>query len=459
MTGTGGGDFSMEHMARQLVEMAIAGGADEAEAYMSSKRGVTAESKDGAPESVKTSRDVGCALRVIKGKKLGFSYSTGMEGLDRVVRSCLESASHTEEDPFLGLPEKGRALPAANPEIYDKAAAGTTTDEAFLLASMVEKGAREADRRIKLVRSATASFSSNEVLVVNSNGFSGSYSSTSATAQVMAVAEGDGGETQMGWDFMGSAFLEDVHFAEVGRGAAVKALELLGAKNISPMKAPLIVANSVAAEFLGIFASMLSAESVQKGKSLLAGRFLGQKVISGLLTIFDDGLLARGLGSAPFDDEGVQTSRKSLIEAGVLKGYMHNTYTARKAGEGAVSTGNAVKSSLSSFPSVGALNFYLKAAGVKPVKLEELFAMAGKGLYITEAMGMHTVNPVSGEFSIGISGLLIEGGRPAHPVKEAVISGNLLDLFKNVEAIGDDLRFYGGTGSPSILIGPTDISA
>ncbi len=448
--------------------MALAGGADEAEAYISSKRGVTAESKDGAPESVKTSRDVGCALRVIKGKKdkkgkkLGFSYSSGMEDAGSVVRASLEAANYTEEDPFLSLPEKGinENLPsAASTEIFDQATAGMTTEEAFRLASVVEKGAREADKRIKLVRSATASFSSNEVLIVNSNGFSGSYSSTSATAQVMAVAEGEGGETQMGWDFMGSAFMEDVNFAQVGRGAAEKALELLGAKNISPMKAPLIVANSVAAEFLGIFASMLSAESVQKGKSLLAGK-LGQQVISGSLSIFDDGLLARGLGSAPFDDEGVPTSKKSLIETGVLKGFMHNTYTAKKAGDGAVSTGNAVKASLSSFPSVGALNFYLReAGGIKPVKLEELFAIAGKGLYITEAMGMHMVNPVSGEFSIGISGLLIEGGRPTHAVKEAVISGNLLDLFKNVEAVGDDLRFYGGTGSPSILIGPTDISA
>ena len=449
----------MELLARRLVEMAIEGGADAAEAYISSKKGVSAESKDGAPESVKTSQDVGCALRVIKGMKPGFSYSTGMmEDLSRIVRASLEAANHTEEDPFLALPEKNLP-PAPAPEIYDPAVAGMSTEEAFRLASEVEQGARDADKRIKLVRSATASFNANDILIVNSNGFSGSYSSTSATAQVMAVAEGEGGETQMGWDFMGSAFLEGVLFAETGRGAAGRALEMLGARTISPMKAPVIVANSVASEFLGIFASMLSAEAVQKGKSLLADK-LGQKVISEALSIFDDGLLPRGLGSAPFDDEGVPTAKKCLIEAGVLKGYMHSTYTAKKAKDGSVSTGNAVKPSLASFPSVGPLNFYLREAGDrKPVKLEELFARAGKGLYITEAMGMHTVNPVSGEFSIGVSGILIEGGRPSHPVKEAMISGSLLDFFENVEAVGDDLRFYGGTGSPSILIGPTDISA
>ncbi len=457
-----------ELLARRLVEMALEGGADAAEAYMSSKSGVSAESKDGAPESVKTSRDAGFALRVIKGKKPGFSYSSGMTDLEHVVRAALEAANHTEEDPFLKLPENkntfspGKKDKSGIPdkmEIFDERVAGMSTEEAFRFASQVEQGARDADKRIKLVRSASASFNSNEILIVNSSGFSGSYSSTSVIAQVMAVAEGEGGETQMGWDFMGSAFLEDVLFAEVGRGAAGKALELLGAKTISPMKAPVIVANSVAAEFLGIFASMLSAESVQKGKSLLAGK-AGQEVISKSLSIFDDGLLPRGLGSAPFDDEGVPTSKKGLIEAGVLKGYMHNTYTAAK--DGSVSTGNAVKSSLASFPSVGPLNFYLEKAGdgkSKNTSLEELFARAGKGLYVTEAMGMHMINPVSGEFSIGVSGLLIEGGRPSHAVKEAIISGNLLDFFKNVEAVGDDLKFYGGTGSPSILIGPTDISA
>ncbi|MDA8090541.1 MAG: TldD/PmbA family protein [Nitrospiraceae bacterium] len=447
-----------EFLARRLVEMAIEGGADAAEAYINSKTGVSAESKDGAPESVKTSRDKGCALRVIKGGKLGFSYSNDMENITAVVQAALEASGYTGEDPFLKLPVNRTATEC--PQIFDQAIAGMSTEEAFELAARIEQGARGADKRIKLVRSATASFGSSEVLIVNSNGFSGCYSSTSATAQTMAVAEGEGGETQMGWDFMGSAFLEDVSFEEVGRGAAGKALELLGAKHISPMKSPVVIANSVAAEFLGIFASMLSAESVQKGKSLLAGR-LGQEVISSALSIFDDGLLPRGLGSAPFDDEGVPTSRKGLIEAGVLKGYMHNTYTAAK--DGSVSTGNAVKSGLASFPSVGPLNFYLKevfkGGNSRGLKLEDLFAQAGKGLYVTEAMGMHMINPVSGEFSIGVSGLLIEGGKTSHAVKEAVISGNLLDFFKNVEAVADDLRFYGGTGSPSILIGPTDISA
>ncbi|MDA8326040.1 MAG: TldD/PmbA family protein [Nitrospiraceae bacterium] len=442
-------------LARRMIDMAVSGGADGAEVYISSKKGVTAESRAGELESVKTSRDWGYALRVIKGRRTGFSYSTAEQDAGRVVSSALTAAGYTEEDPFLRLPEK--IFPAACPEIFDPLVAGISSEDAFALAREIEGTALGADKRIKRARSAAASFHSGEVLIMNTNGFSGGYRTTSVTAQIMAVAE-EGGESQMGWDFMGSAFLSDVSFGSVGAGAAQKALKLLGSKRITPMKAPVVLDSAVAAEFLGVFASMLSAESVQKGKSLLKGR-LGDVVISKNLSIIDDGLLPHAMGSAPFDDEGVPTSKKTLIEAGTLKGYMHNTYTAGKAEAGAASTGNAVKPSLSSFPSVGPLNFYLGGArGVAPVKLEELFARAGRGLYILEAMGMHTINAVTGEFSIGVAGLLIEGGRPSHPVKEAVISGNLLDFFKNVEAVGEDLKFYGSTGSPTILIGPTDIS-
>ena len=450
-------------LARRIIDMAVSGGADSAEVYMRAKRGVSAESRDGGPESVKTSRDWGYALRVIKGRRAGFSYSTSKEDAARTARAALDAAKYTGEDPFLLLPPPDGAGTATTPEIFDPRVAEMSAQEAFALAREVESAALRADVRIKRARSAMASFNSAEVLIMNTNGFSGSYRSTSAAAQIMAVAE-EGGESQMGWDFMGGAFLSDVSFVATGTGAAEKALKLLGSKRTVPMKAPVILSAAVAAEFLDVFASMLSAESVLKGKSLLRGR-LGEEVISKHVSVVDDGLLPHGMGSAPFDDEGVAASKKTLIEAGTLTGYMHNTYTAARQGSDpkagpARSTGNAVRPGLSSFPTVGPLNFYLEGApGAQPVKLEGLFSRAGRGLYVIEAMGMHTINAVTGEFSIGVSGLLIEGGAPSHPVKEAVISGNLLDFFRNVEAVGDDMRFYGSTGSPSILIGPTDISA
>jgi len=162
------------------------------------------------------------------------------------------------------------------------------------------------------------------------------------------------------------------------------------------------------------------------------------------------------LGSRPFDDEGVPTSRKYLIKDGVLQGFLYNVYTAKK--EGVMSTGNAVRGGFSGLPTVGPTNLYIPASPASSGP-EDLCRVMDRGLYITDAMGIHTANPISGEFSIGVSGLWIDRGDVKYPVKEAVISANILDLFRRVSSVGSDLRFYGNVGSPSLLIGPTDISA
>jgi PmbA protein len=289
---------------------------------------------------------------------------------------------------------------------------------------------------------------------MNSRGLDKAYSATTCTAQIMVVAE-DGSDSQMAWDFEGSRFLSDVVFEEVGRNAATRALLLLRAKAMNGAKCPVILDNSVATEFLGIFSSLLSSESVQKGKSLLAHR-QGEEVVNPLVSIVDDGLMEHKLGSRPFDDEGVPTSRKHLIKDGVLQGFLYNVYTARK--EGVMSTGNAVRGSFSGLPTVGPTNLYIPACPASSGP-EDLCRVMGRGLYITDAMGTHTANPISGEFSVGVSGLWIDGGIIKYPVKEAVISGNILDLFRRVSSVGSDLRFYGNVGSPSLLIGATDISA
>ncbi len=261
----------------------------------------------------------------------------------------------------------------------------------------------------------------------------------------------------MGWDADGSRFLKDISFEDVGINAAKRAVQMLGSKKINTIKAPVILDNSVAAEFLGVFESSLTAESVQKGRSLLTGK-VGQKVLSSKINLIDSGLIPRRLGTRPFDDEGVPTSDKVLIKDGFLQGYLYNTYTAKK--DRVSSTGNAVRGGYTGLPGVGITNLYFKAVSesfVMPFK--NLLSSMDKGLYITEAMGIHTANPISGEFSIGVSGLWIESGEIKFPVKEAVISGDILSLFQKIEAFGDDLRFYGNIGTPSLLIGAIDISA
>jgi len=412
---------------------------------------LSVEVKSGEVEAVETAVSFGYALRVIKDQRLGFSYSTDKNELDKVVETALETARFTEQDEFLGLPEPVK--PDA-PEVYDKAVDSIKEDEAIEKARLIEEAALSADKRIKRIRKALASFSLEDTLIVNSNGVSYGYPSTFCTAHIMCVAEEDG-DSQMGWGFQGSRFLSDVEFNKVGADAAWRALKMLGARRINAIKSYVLLDNLVATEFLSVFASMLSAEAVQKGRSLLKGR-VNQKVVSGIVDMIDDGLLPKGPGTRHIDDEGVPTAKNVLIKDGVLQGFMYNTHTAAK--DRVKSTGNAVRSSFSAIPSVGATNLYIDSSG-KKLSLNEIISSMDKGLYIIEAMGVHTANPISGEFSIGVSGLWVEGGKIRFPVKEAVISGNMLEFFSRVVAIGDDLRFYGSMGSPSLLVESIDISA
>lgn len=435
----------------RLIDRALKKGAHLAEVYQKASRLLSVEVRSGEVEAVETAVGHGYGLRVVKDGRLGFSYSNSLEDLERVARTALETADFTERDEFLVLP--GPAKPQS-PAVHDPEVEGIQEDDAVRKAKLIEQTARDEDQRIRKVRKASASFSSSETLVMNSQGVDYGYSSTFCSAHLTAVAE-EGGDSQMGWGYQGGRFVSDVDFELAGREAARRALHMLGAERLTARKAPVVLDSVVATEFLSVLASMLSSEAVQKGKSLLRGR-MGQRVVSGMIDIVDDGLLPHGPGTRHIDDEGVPTATHVLVQEGVLRGYMYNTRNARK--DGVASTGNAVRAGYSSVPSVGPMNLYIDSRSEK-MTLEEMLDSSEGALYVLEAMGMHTANPISGEFSLGVSGLWVEGGKARYPVKEAVVSGNMLDFFSKVQAVGTDLRFLGSLGAPSLLVGPTDISA
>lgn len=438
--------------ALKLMELALRKGADEAEVYAKWSKSLGIEVKGQKIDTLESSTTVGYCIRVIKAKRLGFSYSTDPDEMDRVAEAAVEAAEYTEPDESLGLPSHCKPSEVA---IFDTAISSLPEQDAIDHVMLIEKTAFDEDRRIRRVRKAAGYFGAGDTYIVNSKGVDIHYASTGCSAQITVIAEEDG-ESQMGWDYEGSRFLQDLSFERVGRKGARRALQLLGAKKITPLRGFVLLDNSIASEFLGIFATALSSESVQKKKSMLAGK-KGAQVASAGINIIDSGLLAGRLGSKPVDDEGVPTSSKVLIERGVLNGYLYNTYTARK--EGVSSTGNAVRGGAASLPLVGPTNLYCEPAGPEYLSdFSGLLKTIDRGLYVIETMGMHTANPISGEFSVGASGLWVEKGEITYPVKEAVISGNILDLFKNISRVGDDLRFYGNIGSSSLLIEGVDIS-
>jgi PmbA protein len=442
-----------KRFAEDLIHLALRKGADEAEAYIRSSKNLSIEIKGQKIDALESSLSFGYSLRIMKERRLGFSYSTVRDDIESVVEKAVEAARWVDRDEYLELPETSDS---ARVEIFDPKISSITEEEAVGKVSLLEKAAYEEDTRVRNIRKARGTFLTSDIIIMNSKGIDQQYSTTTCTTQIMVKAE-DERDSQMGWYFMGSRFLDKVSFEDVGRNAARRAIQLLGSRRMNAQKTPVILDKLVAVEFMGIFASFLSSENVQKGKSLLSGK-LGKKVLSQKVSMIDNGLLPGKLGSRPIDDEGVSSREKTLIRGGTLLSYLYNTYTAKK--DGVSSTGNAVRSGFSGLPSVGISNLYLEPVSKTDViSSGEIFRTADICLYVTEAMGIHTANPISGEFSIGVSGLWIEKGEIAFPVKEAVISGNILSFFENIEAVGDDLTFFGNIGAPTLLFAPTDISA
>lgn len=442
-----------ETLGEEIIKSAVKKGCDAAEVFIKSARGISVEAKNGKVEALEASRDFGIAIKVIKNRRLGFSFATNPDGIEKIIDEALQGAEWTSEDKFVGIPDYA---PSEDVLVFDENINKLKEEDIIKDAILLEESALNFDGRIKKVRKAEVGAGIGNTTIINSRGINVTYESSYYSASVSTLAQDSSGDSQMGWDSASSRRMSDVDVKSVGKEASTRAVELLGSRRISAVKLPVILSPSVAVDFLDILSSSLSSEAVQKQRSFLVGK-VGQNIISGLVDIVDDGTMAWMTGTRPVDDEGVPTMNKTLISKGALMGYIYNTYTARKAGVS--STGNAVRG-FKSLPGVGVTNIYIKpakvgASGRSPLQVKSM----SRGILILGAMGVHTANPVSGDFSVGISGLWIENGEAVYPIKEAVMSGNILDMFKKVEAVGKDLKFYGSSGAPSLLIGDMDISA
>jgi PmbA protein len=420
--------------------------ADAAEIYLRSSSSTTIEVKEQKVDAFERARDIGAGLRLLVGKSMGFAFTTDVtdSALRALVHASVTNARNTEPDPFQSFPEnpgsRDREMAIYDPEIVT-----LTEEEKISRVMAMERDAFGVDSRIKRVRKASAGFFNAETLIMNTKGAEVYFKSTVCSSGIEVVAE-EHGESQAGSDYDAKRMYRKLDIEATGRKAAHKALDLLGARHIGSVNAPVILESTVAEEFLGLMASGFSAESVQKKRSLFIGK-LGKDVASPAVTVIDDGLLENGLGTSPCDDELVPVKKKVVIERGRLSLFLYNTYTANK--DKVESTGNGMRGGFKGVPGVGITNLYIEP-GDKP--LEELIASVDKGLLVTEVMGMHTANAISGDFSVGAVGFWIEKGKKAYPVREITIAGNILDLMKHVDAVGNDIRFSGRIGCPSLRI-------
>jgi PmbA protein len=392
---------------------------------------------------------------VVTDGRLGYAYTADLS--DDGLRECLaEARANLEvsgEDPGNVLPEASayQALEG----LFDTRLADTDPERKVALALDLEARTRAADPKVTQVESARYGDVVGEVAVASSLGISGSFAVTHAWCVSVAMATEDG-ESQIGYAVDAARALEDLDPGPVAREAADRAVRMLGATKPPTRTIPVVFDRMVAPSLLGVLLAGLSAEEVQKRRSLFADR-LGQRVGAAGLRLVDDGRLAAGPGAAPFDGEGVPTGRTVLIEDGVLQCFLHNTASAAREGGGVHSTGNARRGSFKSTPGISANNLFLE-----PGDLDQpgLLARAGEGLLVQDVSGVHSgANPITGDFSVGVSGLLFRDGQLAEPVREATVAAHLLDILKAIDAVGSDLRFTTGSiGGSSLLIGEMTVA-
>jgi len=418
--------------------------------YFLNSTGFEVEAKSGKAEKIKVPQNKGMAIRVIIDGKLGFAYTTDLseDGIRITIECAKENAKSSEPDEFeFSIPSENKL----DFELSDKSYNDISVEEKIQMAIDLESLAFAFDKRIKRVRKSTYKDTLTTIYYYNSNDHSFHYTTSSFSLSIMLMAE-DGNSTQMGWDFEVKRYFKNLNVNEVARTAAKSATELLGGKPIKTCKIPVIFENRVFAEIIEALSPVFLGNNVLRGKSLFADK-LGTQIASHILTIYDNPTLADGIGSIPFDDEGTATRKKAIIERGELKHFLLDIYSAKKLGF--TPTGNGIKASLSSLPQSGVTNLTIEP-GV--LSINELIKVPEKVLLITDAMGIHTINPISGEFSIGISGILFKNGEAIQPVTGCTVAGNVKEMLKNTSEVGNDLRWIGNINSPSVLIKELTVS-
>ncbi len=456
----------LKQLAADVLARALRAGATDAEAVVYEGDEFNARVRLGHVETLKESGSRAVGLRVFIASGLGSnpaqrtastsSSDFSPESIDRLVSGAVTLARITSEDPFAGLPEPvafGQHDPAAQHLYFDDVNQQPPADR-IRIAREVEAAAMAFDTRIQNSGGGDFDTATSHKIMMNSRGFTGEYRRSYCGFSAQPIAHDENGAMQRNYWYSSARttrLLEDP--VAIGHEAARRALRRLGARRVPTQQAPVVFSPEIARGIIGNIFDAANGDAIYRHATFFAD-MLGQQVAGENITVIDDGTLVfdheggirtGGFGTSPFDGEGLPTRRTVLVENGILKNYVTNTYTARKLGM--ASTGNASRS-LASNPGIGAGNFFLQPGTLTP---EEIIGDVRQGLYVTETMGFG-VNLVTGDYSQGAAGLWIENGELAYPVEEITIAGNLKDMYRNISAIGNDLVFRSSSAAPTLRI-------
>ena len=440
-------------LALDLLDQTKQRGATEADVMVVDGRNLSVQVRLSAVDRLTKAREKRLGLRVFFGNRSASTSTSDFSrtSLDQLVADTCSLARAVAEDPVSGLPAReAYAADCPDLDLYD--ATELSTDEHIALAKRAEAAALSADPRVSNSEGADFNSSDGHVLLANSHGFVGNYRSSSFSMSVSPVATdpSTGGMQRDSWYAIQRAYARLESPESVGSEAARRTIRRLGARKVPTCKAPVIFDQEMAGSLLGNLCGALSGYALYKGASFLIGQ-LGNKIAPETVAVCDDGRMPRGFGSRPFDGEGLPTRKAMVIERGVLRSYLLDTYSGKKLG--LASTGNASRS-VGESPSAGPTNFFLVPGTATPA---EMIRSVTRGLYVTELIGFG-INMVTGDYSRGAAGFWIENGELAYPVEEITIAGNLKRMFLDIEMIGNDLEFRGRIASPTIKIGEMTIA-
>jgi len=442
-----------EALATDIVKMAIKAGASDAEAVIREGDEFSVNVRMGQVETLKESGSRAIGMRVFQGKRTASASTSDFtpDGIRQLVDGAMALAQVTEEDPFAGLAETeefGAIKDDLN--LYYEDVYSLPASQRIEWARRAEEAAMAADKRITNSDGGSFDAATGIKVLANSRGFVGSYRSSYAGVSAVPLAVDTNGQMQRdGWWSSARCFAQLESPEAVGAEAARRTVRRLGARRVPTQRVPIVFAPEVARSLIGSVFDAASGDAIWRHASFLAGK-LGEQIGATTLNIIDDNIMllptgVGGFGTSPFDGEGLPSRRTIVVENGILRNYMLNTYAARKLGM--KSTHNATRG-LAGAPGIGCGNLYLEPGTQTP---EEIIGGVSAGLFVTSLMGFGT-NIVTGDYSRGAAGLWIENGQLTHAVEEITIAGNLGEMLSNVTAIGNDLVFRGSVASPTLRI-------
>lgn len=431
-------------LAEQLVKKCLRWGADAAEVYIESGRSLNIRVRNGQVETLQEAASRGVGFRVFVKGKIAFSSCNDFsdEALENAIKNAVMFAGNTTPDENNVLPDDKGITKVG--ELYDPRLSQIPIEKKVKLAKKVENLAMK-DARITKSGGASYSEGEEEVFLANSSGLLKSSKMSICSYGVFVVAE-KGDQKSSGGKYCSRRFFSDLKPPEeIAEKAAKDAYEMLDSQMVKTQKASVIFDPDVPRAILGGFLASINGERVLQGRSFLRKK-MNQKIASELLTIVDDGTRPRGLGSTPFDGEGVPTQKRTIVDKGVLKGFMYNTIVAKRAG--VKSTGNASRRSFSSLPGISAHNFYMTAGESSP---EEILKATENGVLLKGVTG-YGINPVNGSFSGGASGFWVEDGKITFPVRGLTIAGTAFEMLNNIDMVGNDLDLNRSFTAPTFRI-------